>query len=289
MHSKRCNITNPTGNSAYWMATKARNSSTVYPNVLGYRDEITAQNGVLYKVSRVIIPKAQQQQMLAQTHSSHQGAEVCIRRARGVIFCPGLASDIKEMVSQCDVCNNFMCTQQKEPLMTYDIPTHSWKMIAQDLFVYRKQDYLITVDYYSAFWEIDLLPNTTSETIIECTKVHFTRYGIADTVVTDNGPQFRSQEYEKFAATWEFIHSTSSPYHSQSNGKVESAVKIVKKLMAKATADNQYFQLTLLDWRNTPSADSQHSPFQCRSYNLGVHELYCPQLSLCYYQQSLKE
>ena len=140
--------------------------------------------------------------------------------------------------------------------MTYDIPTHPWKMIAQDLFMYRKQDYLITVDYYSDFWEINLLPNTTSETIIECTMVHFARYRIPDTVVTDNGPQFRSQEYEKFAATWEFTHSTLSPYRSQSNGKVESAVKIAKKLMAKATADNQNFQLTLRHWRNTPSADS---------------------------------
>ena len=38
----------------------------------------------------------------------------CIRRAQDVIFWSGLATDIKEMVSHCDVCSNFMCTQQKE-------------------------------------------------------------------------------------------------------------------------------------------------------------------------------
>ena len=45
----------------------------------GYRDEVTAQNGVLYKGSRVIIPKLLQKQMLLRTHSSHQGAEAYIR------------------------------------------------------------------------------------------------------------------------------------------------------------------------------------------------------------------
>ena len=108
--------------------------------------------------------------------------------------------------------------------------------------------------------------------LVEYTKPHFARYGIPATVVTDNGPQFRSQEYESFAAAWEFTHTTSSPHHSQSNGKVESAVKIAKKLMAKAEADHQDLQLTILDWRNTPSGDSQYSPVQkfhsCRTQTL---------------------
>lgn len=87
----------------------------------------------------------------------------------------------------------------------------------------------ITVDYYSDFWEVDLLPNTSSETVIEYTKAHFAKYGIPEIVLTDNGPRFWSQEYETFAAMWEFCHTTSSPYHNQSNSKVESVVKIAKK------------------------------------------------------------
>jgi len=56
----------------------------------------------------------------------------------------------------------------------------------------------------------------------------FARYGIPEKVITDNGPQFRSQRYEDFAKQWEFDHVTTSPYHSQSNGKAEAAVKIAK-------------------------------------------------------------
>jgi len=117
----------------------------------GYRDEITAQKGILYKGFRVIIPSRLRQQMLFRTHSSHQGVDACIRRAKEVIFWPGMVADIKEMVSLCDICSNHTCNQQKEPLMTYEIPSRPWKMIAQDLFTCKKKDYLVTVDYYSDF------------------------------------------------------------------------------------------------------------------------------------------
>ena len=88
----------------------------------------------------------------------------------------------------------------------------------------------------------------TSQTVIDHTKAHFARYGILEIVLTDNEPQFQSQEYETFAATWECTHTTSSPHHSQSNGKAESAVKMAKMLMVKAEEDNHDLQLTILDW-----------------------------------------
>ena len=52
----------------------------------GYRDEITVQNGVLFKGPRVVVPRSLQAEMLVRTHASHQGAEAGIRRAREVIF-----------------------------------------------------------------------------------------------------------------------------------------------------------------------------------------------------------
>jgi len=51
-----------------------------------YRDEITAQDGVLYRGSRVIIPQSMRSVMLKKVHKSHQGVEACIRQARDVLF-----------------------------------------------------------------------------------------------------------------------------------------------------------------------------------------------------------
>lgn len=64
-------------------------------------------------------------------------------------------------------------------------------------------------------------------------KETFAKFGIPDEVVSDDGPQFSSAEFEVFAKTWSFAHVTSSSTHTQSDGKVESAVKTVERLFTK--------------------------------------------------------
>jgi len=227
-----------------------------------YRDELVVDGKIIFKGTKVVVPKALRATMLQRIHSSHQGPEACVRRARDVIFWPGMANEIRHLASQCSTCNEYTAKQQKEPLMSPVVPTAPWSMVAQDLFTFAGKAYLITVDYYSDFWELDAVSDTSSETIIECTKVHFARYGIPEKVVTDNGPQFRAQSYENFAKQWGFYHVTSSPYHSQSNGKAESAVKIAKSMLKKVTKDNMDINLAILSWRNTPTQGGQYSPVQ---------------------------
>ena len=92
--------------------------------------------------------------------------------------------------------------------------------------------------------------------------MQFARHGIPDVLITDNGTQFSSSEFAKFAEVWKFEHKTSSPHHPQSNGKVENAVKICKNLLKKARADNRDPLLAFLDWRNTPTEGLGTSPVQ---------------------------
>jgi len=101
------------------------------------------------------------------------------------------------------------------------------------------KEYLITVDTFSGYWENDELSQTAAQAVIGKTKQHLARYGIPDRVYTDNGTQFDCAEYTRFAETWNFEHHTSSPYHVQSNGLVEAAVKTAKTLQKKATKAGQ--------------------------------------------------
>ncbi|XP_068680390.1 uncharacterized protein [Montipora capricornis] len=78
--------------------------------------------------------------------------------------------------------------------------------------------------------------------------------------MTDNDPQYTSREFTEFTREWEFKHLTSSPYHSKSNGKSESAAKIVKNLFKKAIADKKDPWLALLNYRNTPTEGIKSSP-----------------------------
>ncbi|PFX33792.1 Retrovirus-related Pol polyprotein from transposon 17.6 [Stylophora pistillata] len=96
--------------------------------------------------------------------------------------------------------------------------------------------------------------DTTAESVVNATKRHFARHGIAD-MVTDNGPQYSNAHFAKFTREWEFQHTTSSPLHSQSNGKAESFVKIAKNLVKRAKRGNKDLQMSLLEWRNTPDSN----------------------------------
>ena len=93
------------------------------------------------------------------------------------------------------------------------------------------------MDYYSDYYKLDLLEQTTVAAVINVPKSNFARHGLAD-MVTDNGPQYSSEEFSAFSREWDFVHPTSSSLHSQSNGKVESTIKIAKKLIKRPNEDD---------------------------------------------------
>ena len=127
-------------------------------------------------------------------------------------------------------CLSAVCTEAaKETLISHTIPNSPWAKVATDLFKYKQKSYLVRVYYFSNFFEIDGLYNTTTKAVILKLKAHMARYGIPDELVSDQGPQFRSHEFHNFAENYGFKHTLMSPYNHQSNGMAESAVKCAKK------------------------------------------------------------
>ena len=70
----------------------------------------------------------------------------------------------------------------------------------------------MTVDYYSDLFQLDLSKDATTESMIKATKSHFAQHGIAD-MITDNGPQYSSDQFAAFTREWEFQHTTNSQLH----------------------------------------------------------------------------
>ena len=120
--------------------------------------------------------------------------------------------------------------------------------IGSDLFDLEGVTYLLVVDYFSRYPEVIRLNTTTSQAIISALKSIFSRYGIPEILISDNGPQYISQEMKDFAMSYGFQHIISSPYFPQSNGQAERMVKTVKTLLS----NNKDHYMALLNYRATP-------------------------------------
>ena len=105
------------------------------------------------------------------------------------------------------------------------------------------------------------MPDTKSNTVSAHSKSAFAYHGIPCEVISDNGPQYSSKEFESFTKHWEFKHTTTSTLYLQPNELVEKTVPRVKNLLTKEKKDNRDPYLGLLEYRNTP-IDEFGSPAQ---------------------------
>ena len=228
----------------------------------GQRDELAVTDGLIFRGERLVIPKGLRNEILSELHTGHTGIEGSLRRAREMVYWPGMTNDVREHTQKCETCREFEQSQPKEPLMNHELPSRPWQKVGADLLTLNDKDYLVTVDYYSNFWEIDRLYDTASKTVIQKLKAHFSRYGIPEQLVTDNGPQFASSSFRHFTIKYDIQHTTSSPHHPKSNGKAESAVKAAKRILKKTAKTGEDPYLAILNVRNTPQQGIGVSPAQ---------------------------
>lgn len=248
-----------------------------------HRSELIYANGILFRGDQIIIPHKIRQEMFDLIHYGHMGIETCLRRARETMFWPKMNDFVKSRIRNCTICLEVADKQQKEPLQSTPIPTKPFEQIALDIAEIKsksgnsKSHYLIMSDYYSDFIEVDKLTSISTKAIIEKCQHNFSRHGLPKKIIADDGTQFHSKEFIRFAKNdCKAKVTLSSPYHHQANGKAESAVKIVKRLFKKADKCAQERWKALLEWRNTTNAMNS-SPAQrlfsrrCRTL-LPMHE-----------------
>ena len=219
------------------------------------RNELSIHQGLVIRGNRIVIPETLRADVLERIHDGHQGLTKCRDRANSAVWWPGISAHIKQKVSACQPCQEQRRAQSKEPLISTPLPDRPWKRIGMDLCEYNKQNYLVISDYYSRFIEILHMPTTTTVQVVTKLKATFARYGVADEVVSDNGPQFSSEEFKQLARELDFTHVTSSPHHPQGNGHAERAVQIAKGILRQKDP-----LLALMCYRSTPCSSTGVSP-----------------------------
>ena len=168
----------------------------------------------------------------------------------------GGQSKIKTYVEKCHHCQVNRPAQKAEPLRPKPLPERPWQDICMDILEYGGRHYLAVIDEYSRWLEIVHMKNMSSSVVVLELKNLFARWGIPHKITSDNGSQFTSAEFHKFANDYGFKTVTTSPYHPQGNGRAENGVKLAKHILKQ----NDVFALMV--YRATPSTVTGFSPCQ---------------------------
>ena len=224
------------------------------------KDELSVEDSLALFGMRIVVPHAARKSVLQKLHTAHQGINRTKQRARQTVYWPGLNNEITNLVSSCQKCQENLPSLQKEPLISEKTPTRIFQDVSLDFFEVNGHDYLVYIDRFSS-WPILAKfrrGGTKAEDLIRACHRIFKDVGVPVILRSDGGPQFKSFAFKKFIEQWGINHVMSSPYHHQSNGFAESAVKSMKSLITKIAADgnidSEEFNAALLELRNTPNA-----------------------------------
>lgn len=153
------------------------------------------------------------------------------QRLRDLYWWHGMDCQVENAIKSCATClqHDKTATTHVAPRCLVPTPTTAWEKLAIDVVGLLNNApqgcrFAITLtDYYSKWPEIAFAPDVTSATIIKFLSATFSREGKPLELVTDNGSQFVSAEFEAFLTERDIKHYCSSVYYPQANGE-----KIVK-------------------------------------------------------------
>lgn len=216
------------------------------------RENLTLAGELLLRGQRIVIPRCMRQEILHDIHNGHQGIVKCRARARQSVWWPGLSVHISQLVENCSTCSQHRA-EHREPLLTTPVQERPWQRLGTDLFFWEKKTYLLVVHYFSHYTEVTHLNVASANTVIVALKEAFSRHGIPETVMSDNGPQYSTILFKGFAKEYGGIHITSSPSYPQANGEAEHAVATVKGLWKGGGEKTKTYRATPLENGYSPA------------------------------------
>lgn len=184
------------------------------------------------KGNRLVVPLSMRIGVLERLHDAHQGITKCHERAKASVWWPGLSQQLDKVVKKCPTCIKERINPA-DPVIPSDLPDHPWQKVAADLFELNGHTYLLVKDYFSCYVEVVKLSHTTSPDVTAHLQSMFARHGIPEQLISDNGPQFSSTSFSKFAKDYEFTRMLTNPHYPQVNSEVERTVQTVKNLLKK--------------------------------------------------------
>ena len=247
-------------------------------------------NGILYRENfdneanddpdRIVVPTKLRNKILKLAHEARMGGHLGRKKTKHRIsthfFWPGLTADVKIFCETCDECQKTVQKGNvpKAPLGSMSIIDVPFKRVGIDIIgpIYpgtlEGHRYLLTlVDYATRYPEAVPLKNIDVGSVADGLISIFSRLGIPEEILTDNGTQFISECMKEVFELLQIDHLITSISHPMCNGLCESFNKTLKNMLRKMCKNepktwNKFVEPLLFAYREVPQESTGFSPFE---------------------------
>ena len=199
--------------------------------------------------------------------AGHGGIEATKARLTN-FWWPSLADDVKKYVNSCELCQRRKAERDKP---TGDMYSHlvfePHKQVAIDCLgpitesLTGKKFVMVAIDVFTRFVDAKAVSRIDAPSFAKFLTQYCGRFGIPDTILTDNAPTFVSAMIRELTDSLGVDHIKSTPQHSRGNAVVERLLQTLQE------------KLSLITSNSNPSLDWEVAlPISVLSINTSLHK-----------------
>lgn len=224
------------------------------------------------------VPRELTKEVLRMAHdsplSAHNGINKMLNRIRRFYFWPNLVNDVKHYVNSCDVCKG-----TKHPNFVMRPPmgkTGETFRFFQKLFIDFLGPYprsksgnigiFVVLDHFSKFCFLKPIRKFTADVIVKYMEEElFHTFGTPETIVSDNGAQFKSKKFKELTKNYGINHVFTAVYSPQANASERVNRSVLSAIRAYIKHDqsnwDEYLSCISCSLRSAVHASIGTSPY----------------------------
>lgn len=228
-------------------------------------DLSTTPDGTVVFQNRPVCPPSIRKDVLQYLHHCHLGRDKMVSMARNICWWPELSKDVTALIKSCSTCG--FKPKPTSELIQWPFSLQPMQRVHVDYCGPFLNSYygLVVIDSYSKYPEVFYTKSMDTAFTIKALRKFFAAEGVPQLLVSDNGPQFRSQEFSSWLRSIGTTHIFTPPRHPQSNGQAENFVRTLKTAIKSAsiTSSEDLFEFTdslLLQYRSAEHSTTKKTP-----------------------------
>ena len=208
--------------------------------------ELSVVDDLLYRNEQCVPPQGVRKVLIVQGHKSHLGMSSLKKLLRQYYWWPAMDTEAERFVRNCTMCidSDKNCSTHDVPLTNVTWPIQAWQKIGIDIsgpfneLPVHMRNVIVMIDYHSKWSEICFTENVTTDVVLKFMKDTFSREGLPETIVSDNGVQFVSNSMQSFLKENNISHIQTALYDPRCNGQVERFNRFLKDCVKLAVKQN---------------------------------------------------